>query len=148
MAKEILLHTRMLRFTGSAIAHWFVMIGFVALLGTLITAYGQIIDPAFVIPFIGTWAPYRYFVLAVAWTTAVGIVALIGIRLATKFFHKSRTSRFLGSRSLKAYYVEATILAVVIFVITLDYLEHQYYVDGATVQIVAAVKIFVSVINI
>jgi hypothetical protein len=45
MAKEILLHTRMLRFTGSAIAHWFVMIGFVALLGTLITAYGQIIDP-------------------------------------------------------------------------------------------------------
>ena len=66
MAKEILLHTRMLRFTGSAIAHWFVMIGFVSLLGTLITAYGQIIDPAFVIPFIGTWTPYRYFVLAVA----------------------------------------------------------------------------------
>ena len=118
MAKEILLHTRMLRFTGSAIAHWFVMIGFVALLGTLITAYGQIIDPAFVIPFIGTWTPYRYFVLAVVWTTAVGIVALIGIRLATRFFHKSRTSRFLGSRSLKAYYVEATILAVVICVIT------------------------------
>ena len=145
MAKEILLHTRMLRFTGSAIAHWFVMIGFVALLGTLITAYGQIIDPAFVIPFIGTWTPYRYFVLAVAWTTAVGIVALIGIRLATRFFHKSRTSRFLGSRSLKAYYVEATILAVVICVITLDYLEHQYYVDGTAIQTVAGIKIWVSV---
>jgi Fe-S oxidoreductase len=145
MAKEILLHTRMLRFTGSAIAHWFVMIGFVALLGTLITAYGQIIDPSFVIPFIGTWTPYRYFVLAVAWTTAVGIVALIGIRLATKFFHKSRTSRFLGSRSLKAYYVEATILVVVICVITLDYLEHQYYIDGTAVQTVAGIKIWVSV---
>jgi Fe-S oxidoreductase len=145
MAKEILLHTRMLRFTGSAIAHWFVMIGFVALLGTLITAYGQIIDPAFVIPFIGTWTPYRYFVLAVAWTTAVGIVALIGIRLATRFFHKSRTSRFLGSRSLKAYYVEATILAVVICVINLDYLEHQYYVDGTAIQTVAGIKIWVSV---
>ena len=71
MAKEILLHTRMLRFTGSAIAHWFVMIGFVALLGTLITAYGQIIDASFVIPFIGTWTPYRYFVLVIAGTTAV-----------------------------------------------------------------------------
>jgi Fe-S oxidoreductase len=146
MAKEILLHTRMLRFTGSAIAHWFVMIGFVALLGTLITAYGQVIDASFVIPFIGTWTPYRYFVLAVAWSTAIGIVALIGIRIATKFFHKSRTSRFLGSRSLKAYYVEATVLAVVVCVITLDYLEHQYYVDATAVQTVAAIKIFVSVL--
>ncbi len=145
MAKEILLHTRMLRFTGSAIAHWFVMIGFVALLGTLVTAYGQLIDASFVIPFIGTWAPYRYFVLAVAWTTAVGIVALIGIRQATRFFHKSRTSRFLGSKSLKAYYVEATILVVVICVITLDYLEHQYYVDATAVQTVAGIKIWVSV---
>ena len=145
MAKEILLHTRMLRFTGSAIAHWFVMIGFVALLGTLVTAYGQLIDASFVIPFIGTWAPYRYFVLAVAWTTAVGIVALIGIRQATRFFHKSRTSRFLGSKSLKAYYVEATILVVVVCVITLDYLEHQYYVDATAVQTVAGIKIWVSV---
>ena len=145
MAKEILLHTRMLRFTGSAIAHWFVMIGFIALLGTLVTAYGQLIDASFVIPFIGTWAPYRYFVLAVAWTTAIGIVALIGIRQATRFFHKSRTSRFLGSKSLKAYYVEATILVVVVCVITLDYLEHQYYVDATAVQTVAGIKIWVSV---
>jgi len=145
MAKEILLHTRMLRFTGSAIAHWFVMIGFVALIGTLITAYGQVLDASFVLPIIGNWAPYRYFVLAITWATGVSIVALIGIRLATKFFHKSRTSRFLGSRSLKAYYVEATILVIVICVITLDYLEHQYYVDATTVQIVAGIKIWVSV---
>ena len=145
MAKEILLHTRMLRFTGSAIAHWFVMIGFVALLGTLITAYGQILDASFVLPIIGNWAPYRYFVLAITWATGISIVALIGIRQGTRFFHKSRTSRFLGSRSLKAYYVEATILAVVICVITLDCLEHQYYVNATAVQIVAGIKIFVSV---
>ncbi|MEJ6627522.1 MAG: (Fe-S)-binding protein [Actinomycetes bacterium] len=145
MAKEILLHTRMLRFTGSAIAHWFVMIGFVALLGTLITAYGQLLNASFVLPIIGNWAPYRYFVLGISWATGISIVALIGIRLATKFFYKSRTSRFLGSRSLKAYYVEATILVIVICVITLDYLEHQYYVNGTTVQIVAGIKILVSV---
>jgi len=145
MAKEVLLHTRMQKFTGSAIAHWFVMIGFVALIGTLITAYGQVLDASFVLPIIGNWAPYRYFVLAITWATGVSIVALIGIRLATKFFHKSRTSRFLGSRSLKAYYVEATILIIVICVITLDYLEHQYYVDATAVQIVAGIKIWVSV---
>ena len=145
MVKEILLHTRMLRFTGSAIAHWFVMIGFVALLGTLITAYGQLLDASFVLPIIGNWAPYRYFVLAIAWATGVSIVALIGIRQATRFFHKSRTSRFLGSRSLKAYYVEATILVIVFCVIALDYLEHQYYVNATTVQVVAGIKIWVSV---
>ena len=144
MVREILLHTKMLRFTGSAIAHWFVMIGFVALLGTLITAYGQIIDPGFVLPIIGNWAPYRYFVLFIAWSTGVGIVALIGIRQVTRFKHLSRTSRFLGSKSLKAYYVEATILAVVICVITIDYLEHQYYVNATAVQTVAGIKIWVS----
>ncbi len=146
MVKEILLHTKMLRFTGSAIAHWFVMIGFVALFGTLITAYGQLIDASFVLPKIGEWAPYRYFVLAIAWTTGVGIVALIGIRQVTRFFHKSRTSRFLGSKSLKAYYVEATILVVVICVITLDYLEHQFYVNITAVQTIAGIKIWVSML--
>jgi len=135
----------MLKFTGSAIAHWFVMIGFVSLFGTLITAYGQIINPGFLLPVIGGWAPYRYFVLAIGWATGVGIVALFAIRIATKFFHKSRTSRFLGSRSLKAYYVEATILAVVICVIALDYYEHQYYVNTTAIQTLAAIKIFVSV---
>jgi len=146
MVKEILLHTKMLRFTGSAIAHWFVMIGFFALFGTLITAYGQIIDASFILPIIGGWAPYRYFVLFIAWTTGVGIVALIGIRLGTKFFHKSRTSRFLGSKSLKAYYVEATILVIVICVITLDYLERQYYVNATAVQTTAGIKIWVSML--
>ncbi len=146
MVKEILLHTKMLRFTGSAIAHWFVMIGFFALFGTLVTAYGQIIDASFILPIIGGWAPYRYFVLFIAWTTGVGIVALIGIRLGTKFFHKSRTSRFLGSKSLKAYYVEATIFVIVICVITLDYLERQYYVNATAVQTTAGIKIWVSML--
>ena len=65
MTKEVLGHTKMLNFTGSGIAHWFVMIGFVALFGTLVTAYGQVINPEFVLPVIGNWDPYIYFVLAV-----------------------------------------------------------------------------------
>lgn len=47
LLKEVLGHTKMTRFTGTGIAHWFVMVGFGALLGTLITAFGQVIDPHF-----------------------------------------------------------------------------------------------------
>ncbi|MBP7897963.1 MAG: hypothetical protein KAZ52_01895, partial [Candidatus Planktophila sp.] len=38
MLKEVLGHTKMLNFTATGIAHWFVMVGFGALFGTLITA--------------------------------------------------------------------------------------------------------------
>jgi hypothetical protein len=97
MTKEILGHTKMLNFTGSGIAHWFVMIGFVALFGTLVTAYGQVINPEFVLPIIGKWDPYIYFVLAIAWLTGFGIVTLIGVRQVTRLVRKGRTSRFFGS---------------------------------------------------
>jgi Fe-S oxidoreductase len=146
MLKEVLTHSKMLRFTASGIAHWFVMVGFVSLLGTLITAYGQLVDPSFTLPLIGNWFIYRYFVLFIAWATGIGIVALIGIRQVTRFVHTSRTSRFLGSASLKAYYVEATILAVVFCVILLDRAEHQDYIDMQVVQLIAAIKILVSML--
>ena len=71
MTKEVLGHTKMLNFTGSGIAHWFVMIGFVALFGTLVTAYGQVLNPEFVLPIIGKWDPYIYFVLGIAWATGL-----------------------------------------------------------------------------
>jgi hypothetical protein len=53
MFTEVLGQTKMLKFTGSGIAHWFVMIGFGALFGTLVTAYGQVINPDFALPIIG-----------------------------------------------------------------------------------------------
>ena len=117
--KETLGHTKMLNFTGTGIAHWFVMIGFGALFGTLIQAYFLISDPSWVLPVVGHYWPYEYFVELIAWLTGIGIVALILIRQVTRFVHKGRTSRFLGSGNWKAYYVEATILAVVFCVIAL-----------------------------
>jgi hypothetical protein len=39
MLVEVLGHTKMLNFTATGIAHWFVMVGFGALFGTLVTAY-------------------------------------------------------------------------------------------------------------
>lgn len=120
---EILGHTKMLNFTISGIAHWFVMVGFVALFGTLVTAYGQLFDPYFALPIIGKWAPYNLVVEAIAWLTGISIVALILIRQFTRFVRKGRNSRFFGSYNRRAYFVEAVILAIVFCVITLRGLE-------------------------
>ena len=123
MTREVLGHTKMLNFTGTGIAHWFVMIGFGALFGTLVTAYGQLLNPYFSLPFIGHWWVYEYFVEAITWFTGIGIVTLIGIRQFTRFAKKGRTSRFFGSGMKKAYYIEATILLIVFCVIALRGLE-------------------------
>ena len=123
MTREVLGHTKMLNFTGTGIAHWFVMIGFGALFGTLVTAYGQLLDPYFSLPFIGHWWVYEYFVEAITWFTGIGIVTLIGIRQFTRLAKKGRTSRFFGSGMKKAYYIEATIVLIVFCVIALRGLE-------------------------
>jgi Fe-S oxidoreductase len=113
----------MLNFTASGIAHWFVMIGFVSLAGTLVTAYGQVLDPNFHLPVIGKWAPYNFFVELIAWLTGISIVTLIMIRQVTRFARAGRTSRFFGSYNKRAYFVEAVILAIVFCVIALRGLE-------------------------
>ena len=123
MLTEVLGHTKMLNFTGTGIAHWFVMIGFGALFGTLVTAYGQILNPDFALPFIGHFAPYELFTEFIGWATGIGIVTLIGIRQVTRIKKSGRSSRFYGSGSWKAYYVEATILVIVFCVTALRGLE-------------------------
>ena len=120
MLKEVLGHTKMLNFTGTGIAHWFVMIGFGALFGTLVTAYGQVVNPEFALPVIGHFIPYELFSELIAALTGISIVALIGIRQVTRF---RMLNRFSGSGMGKAYYVEATILAIVFCVFALRGLE-------------------------
>ena len=120
MFKEVLGHTKMLNFTATGIAHWFVMIGFGALFGTLITAYGQVLNPGFALPIIGHWVVYELFAEFIALATGVGIVTLIGIRQVTRF---RMLNRFAGSGMGKAYYIEATILAIVFCVFALRGLE-------------------------
>ena len=123
MLREVLTHTKMLNFTATGIAHWFVMVGFFSLLGTLITAYGQLLNPEFALPIIGHFVGYEFFVESIAWLTGIGIVTLIGIRQVTRFKKPARSSRFYGSGNKKAYFVEATILAIVFCVIALRGLE-------------------------
>ena len=123
MLREVLTHTKMLNFTATGIAHWFVMVGFFSLLGTLITAYGQLLNPEFALPIVGHFVGYEFFVESIAWLTGIGIVTLIGIRQVTRFKKPARSSRFYGSGNKKAYFVEATILAIVFCVIALRGLE-------------------------
>ena len=130
MLREVLTHTKMLNFTATGIAHWFVMVGFFSLLGTLVTAYGQLIKPDFALPIIGHFVGYEFFAESIAWLTGIGIVTLIGIRQVTRFKKPARSSRFYGSGNKKAYYVEATILAIVFCVIALRGLEGA--LDGVT----------------
>ena len=120
MLKEVLGHTKMLNFTGTGIAHWFVMIGFGALFGTLVTAYGQVIKPDFALPIIGHFVLYELFSEVIAALTGISIVALIGIRQVTRL---RMLNRFSGSGMGKAYYVEATILAIILCVFALRGLE-------------------------
>jgi Fe-S oxidoreductase len=134
MVKEVLTHTKMLKFTGSGIAHWFVMIGFVALFGTLVTALGQISNPKFFLPLIGHWWPYTMVVDLIAWLTGVGIVTLIAIRQFTNLTNRGRSSRFYGSSSWKAYFVEGTILAIVFCVIALRGLEGALDLDAKRID--------------
>ncbi len=159
----------MFNFTVIGFAHWFVMIGFVVLFGTLVTAYGQLINPEFALPVIGHLWPYEYFTELIGWATGIGIVTLIGIRQVTRITRKGRASRFYGSGMRKAYYVEATILVIVFCVIALRGLEgalsdevkwNRHYVTtwfiashlkawtlgqlNSTVQLIATVKIVVS----
>ena len=121
---EVLTHTKMLNFTVSGIAHWFVMMGFFILFGTLVTAYGQLINPRFAIPVIGHFWVYEYITELIAWATGIGIVALIGIRQVT--LRTSKRSRFAGSGNGKAYYVEATILLIVFCVIALRSIQWHW----------------------
>jgi hypothetical protein len=86
----------MSKFTPSGIAHWFVMIGFVALAGSLVQAYGEVISPTFKLPIIGNWIVYRAFVILIAALTGVGIIVLMKVRFWNMFFRKGRKESFPG----------------------------------------------------
>jgi Fe-S oxidoreductase len=124
LLREVLGHTRMSRLPIVAVAHWFVMVSFGLLFFTLITAYAQLFDPNFALPLIGRFFPYEWATELIAWASLVGIVVLIGIRQKQHPRSLGRGSRFFASTFWQAYYVELTILGVVIFVLTLRGIEY------------------------
>jgi Fe-S oxidoreductase len=128
LLREFLGHTRMARLRLVAVAHWFVMVSFGVLFFGLLTAYGQLFDPHYALPLIGHLAPFEWLTEAIAWLSLLGIVTLMAIRQREHPRRADgeggRRSRFFGSTWWQAYYVEATILGVVLCVLALRALEY------------------------
>ena len=106
--KEIVGHTKMAKKPGVAVAHWFVMVGF--LLGSLVwfEAYIQTFNPAGGWPILKDLAAWHFIDELLGLGTTLGILALIIVRQTN--LGKERLSRFYGSNAKAAYFVEAVVL--------------------------------------
>ncbi|WP_372593921.1 (Fe-S)-binding protein [Actinotalea sp.] len=139
-------HGRFQHRPGVKVAHWAVMLSFPILFLTLVSGYGQIVDPYFVLPLVGHWPPLEWLTEVFAWLSLVGIVLLIVVRqrshprrgaaAASRVSaarstadgsgtgpEGERASRFFGSNRGQAYFVEAVVLGVVLAVLLLRGLE-------------------------
>ncbi|WP_454950024.1 heterodisulfide reductase-related iron-sulfur binding cluster [Corynebacterium matruchotii] len=105
--KEVFFHTELMRRPAIAVAHWFVMVGF--LIGSLVwfEAYIQTFDPAGGWPLLSQWSLYHFAEEVLAIGTVLGIGFLFAIRLSTGI--RERLSRFYGSNALSAFFVEGVI---------------------------------------
>ena len=127
LLRESLLASRLKQQPVGAIvatAHWIVLVAFFVLFLTLVTAYGQLLNPDFVIPLLGHFPPFEWLVEGLAWLMVLSIVFLIALRVSNRPDSKGRNSRFFGSTMWQAYYVEITILLVGICVIALRAMEY------------------------
>ncbi|MER5477355.1 (Fe-S)-binding protein [Streptomyces sp. NPDC002734] len=123
LVTEFLGHTRMNRWGIVGFAHWFVAVGFFSLVPTLITAFGQLFQADWAIPFIGHWTPFEMFVEFIGTMTTLGILTLIVIRQLSKATRPGRKSRFAGSNAGQAYFVETVILTIGLAIMMLRGLE-------------------------
>jgi len=112
LVTEFLGHTRMLKWGIVGVAHWFVMVGFGALVLTLVQAVGETWYPRFELPWLGRQAWYGLFVELIGATTVLGIATLIVIRQRAHPRRPDRRSRFTGSNFAQAYFVESIILSI------------------------------------
>ncbi|MCQ9371432.1 (Fe-S)-binding protein, partial [Corynebacterium sp. 35RC1] len=106
--KEAFFHTELMRKPAVAVAHWFVMLGF--LLGVVVwfEAYIQTFNPASGWPLLKDWGVYHFLEEVLAVGTTLGILFLIAVRLVSG--GQDRVSRFYGSNARAAYFVEAVVL--------------------------------------
>ncbi|MFJ6670646.1 (Fe-S)-binding protein [Actinosynnema sp. NPDC091369] len=107
---EFVAHTRMAKFRKVAPWHWMVMWGFLIGSAVLFEAYGEVFDPGFHWPVIGTWSLWLLLVELLGIGTVVGGVALAIIRQLNHPRRADRVSRFAGSDFKSAYFVEAVVI--------------------------------------
>ncbi|MEV6240664.1 (Fe-S)-binding protein [Lentzea sp. NPDC051838] len=107
---EFVAHTRMAKFRSVAPWHWMVMWGFLIGSAVLFEAYGEVFDPHFHWPIIGTWSVWLLLVELLGLGTVVGGVVLAVIRQLNHPRRADRLSRFQGSDFKSAYFVEAVVI--------------------------------------
>ena len=127
--RELIGHGRFQHRPAVRVAHWAVMVSFPVLVFTLFSGYGQLANPRYSLPLIGHLAPWEWLTEAIAWLSLAGILGLIRLRLRTQPRARAtdaerRRSRFAGSNAGQAYFVEATVLIVVLAVLVLRGLEY------------------------
>ncbi|MEV4010629.1 (Fe-S)-binding protein [Nonomuraea angiospora] len=100
---EVFGQKKLLKWTPSGVAHFFVMWAFFILLTVYIEAYGAIIQgaitgtPDFHIPLIGTWAVLGFLQDFIAVACVLGLIAFAAIRIKNSPDKLGRSSRFSGS---------------------------------------------------
>ncbi|TDC04886.1 (Fe-S)-binding protein [Nonomuraea longispora] len=100
---EVFGQRKLLKWTASGVAHFFVMWAFFILLTVYVEAYGAIIQgaitgtPDFHIPLIGTWGALGFLQDFIAVACLLGLVAFAAIRIKNSPKALGRRSRFSGS---------------------------------------------------
>ncbi|MCZ7417820.1 MULTISPECIES: (Fe-S)-binding protein [unclassified Streptomyces] len=123
VVKEFLGHTRMNQWGVVGFAHWFVALGFYTLVLTIVNAYGQLFQADWMLPVIGGWLPYEFYIEFIGTGTTLGIVALFVIRQLSRPDKPGRKSRFAGSNTAQAYFVDSIIFTIGLSVMVLRGLE-------------------------
>ena len=96
---------KILRWTGSGLAHFFVFWGFLILQSQTLEAIGEVFDPNFHIPLIGRWEILGFVQDLFSILVLLGITAFALIRLAQSPRIRGMKSRFAGSYLSHGWYV-------------------------------------------
>ncbi|WP_049577138.1 (Fe-S)-binding protein [Streptomyces sp. SBT349] len=131
LTREFLGHSRMNRWGIIGAAHWFVALGFLTLVFTLLQALGQLFKADWRLPVLADFVPYEMWVEFITAMTVLGIVTLITIRLLSLPSRADRKSRFAGSTAWQAYFVEWVIVVIGAAILVLRGLEGAlHHVEG------------------
>ncbi len=128
---EVLGHRRFRSRPVVRAAHWLVMLAFPVLSVTLVSGYGQILDPRFALHGIYHWPPLEWLVEGFGWTGLASIAWLVVVR-QREMRRPGRSSRFLGSNAGQAYFVEVVIGVVVAAALALRALEYALATQSPT----------------
>ncbi|MGH9086955.1 MAG: (Fe-S)-binding protein [Acidimicrobiales bacterium] len=113
---EVAGQRKLLQWIVPGAAHFFTMWGFTLLLFTIVEAYGDLFQPTFHIPAIGTSPVLGFIETFFAVAVLVALVAFTIIRIKNAPSRRERTSRFYGSHTDAAW---LTLLLIALVIVTL-----------------------------